>query len=246
VLGKRSDGYHEIASVLQTINLYDRLTFSKASIDSLSCSDASLSCGAENLVVKALQLFRSRFDLSFGVRVHLEKKIPMQAGLGGGSSNAATTLWALNEMAGRPASLEELIEMGALLGSDVPFFFSEGIARCSGRGEIVEPVQFREGLSGWICKPTFGLSTALVYKETRVEEQRPSHAEFYNDLEPAAFRLEPRLIEIQESLRKRGFETVSMTGSGTAFFCLGRASHVDDLIPFRSVERNQGSWYASN
>ena len=123
ILGKRLDGYHEIASLVSVINFGDTLTFETSSSDVLTCSDPSLPCGDSNLIARALHLFRARSSLSFGIKIHLDKRIPMQAGLGGGSSNAATTLWALNERMGRPYSLAELCFMGASLGSDVPLFF---------------------------------------------------------------------------------------------------------------------------
>ncbi len=241
VLKKRSDGYHEIASLYQAIDLFDTLTFSRSDSDQFSCSFPELET-ENNLVLRALKLFRDRFSLP-GIKIHLEKKIPLQAGLGGGSSNAATTLWALNELSNRPASLKDLTLMGALLGSDVPFFFSSGTAYCTGRGEILEPFILPSPIHGWIAKPPFGLSTPLVYQETKVEELVPDSSLFYNDLTPAAFRLEPRLQEFEKSLLNRGFETVSMTGSGTAFFCFGINADTQGLIPFTSIQREESFWY---
>ena len=247
ILRKRSDGYHEIATLMQAIDLGDWLTLVESKSDLLTCSDPSLLCGETNLVMKALRLFRS-FHRFPSVAIHLEKRIPVEAGLGGGSSNAATTLWALNEFSGRPATSEELMEMAAELGSDVPFFFSTGSAYCTGRGERVESVQIPE-FSGFLSKPHYGLSTPRVYQETRVEEllaEDPrstllsfsgSTPHYYNDLEPAAFRLEPKLLSHKASLLDR-FPTVLMTGSGSAFFCLGGAEH-----SFRSIQRNPTGWY---
>jgi 4-diphosphocytidyl-2-C-methyl-D-erythritol kinase len=189
------------------------------------------------------------------LKIHLEKQIPIQAGLGGGSSNAATTLWALNEFSGRLASLEQLIEMGSLLGSDVPFFFSLGTAYCTGRGEIFEPFELSTPLKGYVAKPPFGLSTSLIYKETEIEQlpQRDPRKDltaypiFYNDLEWAAFRVEKRLFAFRKELKAIGFNTVAMTGSGSAFFCMGEPFFDQDksfpLIPFASVSRHADGWY---
>lgn len=251
VIRKRSDGYHEIASLFQAISLFDQLHFSKSDVDSLTCTDPELTCGPDNLVNKALHLFRSRFHIPFGVKIHLDKKIPCQAGLGGGSGNAATTLWGLNELAGRPANQDELAQMGSLLGSDVSFFFSSGTAYCTGRGEILEPFILPHSLKGWIAKPPYGLSTPLVYKDTRAGEltdRDPRHSlysfpMFYNDLEPAAFRLEPRLQAFRQSLEKQGFDSVTMTGSGTAFFCFGNQDSTNEFTPFYSVQRDLNGWY---
>jgi 4-diphosphocytidyl-2-C-methyl-D-erythritol kinase len=251
VLRKRSDGYHEIASLYLAIDLCDRLFFVQDASDFLTCSDPNLSTGSDNLIAKALHLFRSRFPIPFGVKIHLEKNIPMQAGLGGGSSNAATTLWALNALAGRPASLNELIELGSALGSDVAFFFSQGSAYCTGRGERLEPHPLTRPMEGWIAKPPFGLSTPLVYRETRPEELPPrdplaslAGLLSYNDLEPASFRLEPRLASFRGGLERMGFDSVTMTGTGTAFFCLGTPSRSEPwLRPFRSLQRPMNEWY---
>ena len=135
----------------------------------------------------------------------------MQAGLGGGSSNAATALWALNQWTGAPASNEQLQNIGSKIGSDVAFFFSSGTAYCSDRGEILEPFPDLS-IDGYLAKPEYGLSTALVYRETRVDElpgidskiARDSFLtaapQFFNDLEKAAFRIEPRLIQFNFGL----------------------------------------------
>ncbi len=252
VLGKRSDQYHEIASLFQAIDLCDTVIIEKAERDALSCSDPELPCDSSNLAWKALDLFRQMFPFPFFVHIHLEKKIPMRAGLGGGSSNAATVLWGLNQLCNGPAAVEQLAVMGARLGSDVPFFFSTGTAYCTGRGEILESVSLPQPLQGWLAKPSFGLSTPLVYKETCVDalpNRNPREAlragSFFNDLEPAAFRLEPRLIAFKNRLDAMQFDSVTMTGSGTAFFCLGKPPAVDPaLIPFCSLNRPISSWYS--
>lgn len=231
---------------MQAIDLGDWLTLIESKSDLLTCSDPSLSCGETNLVWKALRLFRSIHQFP-PVHLHLEKHIPVEAGLGGGSSNAATALWALNEFAGRPASLADLSRLGASLGSDVPFFFSSGSAYCTGRGEQVESVTLPK-ICGTLEKPSYGLSTPAVYRETRVKELAETDPQatlntflngdphYYNDLEPAAFRIIPELASFKEGLQK-SFKNVLMTGSGTAFFCFGGKT------TFSSIYRDQGSWY---
>lgn len=126
VLGKRSDGYHEIASLFQAINLGDNLTFTLSEQDHLTCSDPHLPCDHTNLVIKAVHLFRKKTNLDTPVTIHLEKEIPSQAGLGGGSSNAATTLWALNALHNYPYTIGQLQIWSAEIGSDIPFFFLSG------------------------------------------------------------------------------------------------------------------------
>lgn len=226
--------------------MFDRLFFSISDRDVITCTDPAIPCDGSNLVAKALALFRSQISTP-NIQIHIEKKIPIQAGLGGGSSNAATTLWALNQLMGRPLTTPQLIEMGARLGSDVPFFFSAGTAYCTGRGEIMEPYALPEPLTGFIAKPTFGLSTPLVYQHTRIGELHPrdplqalkNYPHFFNDLEIPAFRLEPRLVDLRKELQKH-FEQVVMTGSGTAFFCLkGKPAPISGVIffPFRSIHQ---------
>ena len=241
VLHKRADGYHEIESLYQAIDLFDTLHVEEDFLDRLTCTDFELPCDQTNLVWRALKLFR-QFVSFPPVHLHLEKHIPMQAGLGGGSSNAATTLWALNQLAEKPCSLQQLQEMGAMLGSDVPFFLSKGSALCTGRGEKIEekePVH----VSGVLVKPPYGLSTPCVYKETKVEELFISKDRHFNHLEPAALRLEPRLKAFKEHLLSCGFETVCMTGSGSAFFCLGKGTPPEGAIPFHSICRKSSQWY---
>lgn len=228
--------------------MFDRLFFSWSDQDQITCTDPSIPCDSSNLVSKALTEFRVRFSTQ-PICIHIEKNIPIQAGLGGGSSNAATTLWGLNQLMGRPATLPQLIEMGSAIGSDVAFFFSSGTAYCTGRGEILEPFVLPKPLSGWLAKPSYGLLTPLVYKHTRIEELAPreprealrSFPFFFNDLEIPSFRLEPRLIALRDQLQK-SFQQVTMTGSGTAFFCLGGEPKPIDGIaffPFHSIQSQE-------
>lgn len=250
VLSKRYDGYHSIASLFQAIDLLDEITITQSSSDRLTCSDPAIS-NESNLIWKALKLFRLHYEFP-SVHIHLEKRIPLQSGLGGGSSNAATTLWALNQIARSKASVQDLITMGAAIGSDVPFFFSNGTAFCTGRGEILEPFEF-VSIEGFLAKPSFGLSTPEVYQETKVSELDPvdprkilehfiSNPLYFNDLEKAAFRIEPRLAAFKNNLQNH-FDHVCMTGSGSAFFCLGNRKPADfPLTSFRSIHRSS-SWY---
>lgn len=188
------------------------------------------------------------------VRIHIEKKIPVQAGLGGGSSNAATALWGLNELMGKPLSEQQLIEIGMKIGSDVPFFFSSGTAYCTGRGEVLTPFELPTPLSGFVAKPTYGLGTPLVYQNTIVSELQdrdPTQAllqypQFFNDLEVASFRLEPRLYSLRNQLQIH-FKEVVMTGSGSALFCLNGVPPLIEgvaFFPFRSITRSHPLvWY---
>jgi len=260
VIAKRSDGFHEIASLYQAIGLFDTLYFKRSDALQVTCSDKTLLCDDSNLVTKALRLFQSKTGIDLSVHIHLVKNIPVQAGLGGGSGNAATTLFGLNELYGRPATHKELEVWSSELGSDVPFFFSSGSAYCTGRGEMLEnvgPLTLPSHLT--IVKPLEGLSTPLVYKNCRVDEF-PSRdpekslqsfmqggAEFYNDLEIPSFAILPSLKETKAMLASSGFSHVVMCGSGTAFFCIGEGSiEQDSSLLIRKVpiiQRKDNGWY---
>lgn len=243
VLRKREDGYHDISSLFQAISLGDTLSISIDANDSFTCSNSELPLDSSNLVIKALHLFRKKTALNFSVRIHLEKNIPMEAGLGGGSSNAATTLWGLNKLLGNPVSEKELAVWGSELGSDVPFFFSTGTAMCRGRGEIVESTTLVEPFSAYLAKPPYGLSTPKVYGAINYDELTAKEL-YQNDLEKPAFRLRPELKHFKQNLMNLGFSKVCMTGSGTSFFCLGSPSSSSiPLIKIFGINRPQNAWY---
>ena len=136
VLGKRADGYHQIVSVMQTIDLSDELTFATSDRITLRCDVPSLETDA-NLVIRAATLLKERTGYPGGVDIHLKKNIPVASGLGGGSSDAAATLKALSHLWGLDLGLEELLPLAASIGSDVPFFLPGGTAIAEGRGEVI-------------------------------------------------------------------------------------------------------------
>ena len=261
-LRKQRDGYHNIASLYTAISLCDYLSIDFSAKDCFSTNHDFLSMGEDNLVVKAVQLFRLKSGITDPVSLYLEKNIPMGAGLGGGSSNAATTLWAMNALFNNPLSIGQLIEVGKKIGSDVSFFFSLGAAYCVGRGEIFENVSLPDYFdNAWLAIPeNIEVSTLLVYKECipgEVSKEDPldlmqkvnegDRSAFVNDLEPASFRISPRLKEIKRKLLDATSEPVCMTGSGSSFFCLGEiiSSSFKD-VKFSKVEpvlRTSSVWY---
>lgn len=231
VLNKRDDGYHNLASLFQTIDLSDEIHLQLSDEDRFTCSNPELE-NPDNLVIKALNLFRRHVD-PFHVKIHLIKNIPLQAGLGGGSSDAAATLLGLSELLNHPLSDEALHLLACQLGSDVPFFLKPGPAYCEGRGELIQRVKKLKNQPLWIVKPPFGLSTPAVFQclnlsllsardpRNSLEGHLYSAGDYYNDLEEAAFSLEPSLRRIKTTLLTQGFTTVTLSGSGSAFFCLG-------------------------
>jgi 4-diphosphocytidyl-2-C-methyl-D-erythritol kinase len=259
ILYRRPDSYHELASLFQAISLCDTLHFKLASVDALTCTDPLLPTDHSNLVIKAAQLFKRKTGITQGLSIHLEKNIPQQAGLGGGSSNAATTLWAFNELCGKLVSEEKLAEWAGEIGSDISFFLSQGTAYCTGRGEKITSLPELPKESLWIVKPPEGLSTPLVYgklnasllpqrnPEQALESFHSGRPDYFNDLEMPAFAVLPKLADLKRELMDAGFSTVLMSGSGSSFFCLG--SGLPPKIPgikcFKAcfVNRQKGSWY---
>ncbi len=259
VLYKREDGFHEIASLYQAISLGDTLTVSLAEEDRLTCNHSHIPCDNSNLISKALEAYRRETGYQFNVHVHLEKKVPMQAGLGGGSSNAATAMWAFNALSPQPVPEELLCQWAGSFSSDAPFFFSRGTAYCRGRGERIENVGRMPDTRLWVAKPQEGLSTPLVYlycRPTEFLQRDPAQyvveliegkPHYFNDLELSAFSLMPGLASLKEKLVELGFTHVTMTGSGTAFFCLGPCLAPQilgiDFYPVSFVSRSNGNWY---
>lgn len=223
---------------MQAISVFDTLTFTPSDTDTFTCTNSGLET-ASNLVLRA----RDAFGMHRPVHIHLEKKIPIQAGLGGGSSNAATTLFALNEMNGLPYTNEQLMEIGATLGADVPFFLSSGVALCTGIGDVVSPSDI--SFSGWILKPMFGVSTEGAYQGC-IPSLDGDLELFENDLERGVFASDARMASIKEEL-ERVFDKVVMTGSGSAFFCIGTMTNAiaEKYTTFHvePVRRNVGKWY---
>jgi 4-diphosphocytidyl-2-C-methyl-D-erythritol kinase len=265
VLSRRPDGYHILSSVLQTLAFGDTLSFAIAgdevNEDILTCSDPLLPTNNSNLIKKAIDLFRRKTGAIARFRVHLDKKIPMQAGLGGGSSNAATTLWACNQLLGLQIPVTDLRTWGVEIGADVPFFFSEGTAYCTGIGEKVTSLQPLPKNAVTIVKPSIGLSTPEIFRrlhEGKIFEEQLGEKDLYhfsqgemflfNDLEQVAFKIHPELERLKNTLLKKSFSSVVMTGSGSSFACLGEADLAEmssDVKVFATefANRDRTRWY---
>jgi 4-diphosphocytidyl-2-C-methyl-D-erythritol kinase len=245
ILGRRPDGFHELETVMQPVNLLDRLAFTRSGSGvSLTCSDSSLPTDSGNLVHRAAAAFLQQAGVHEGVRIHLEKHIPLAAGLGGGSGNAAATLLALNELFGQPLAPNALEKIAASLGSDVPFFLQDKPALATGRGEKVTslaPFPALGTAAFLLIHPGFGIATAWAYKELArfpaALNGAPGRAEklaallqagdltaagpaFYNSLEAPALEKYPLLALIQDFLRAQGAPAVLMSGSGSTTFAI--------------------------
>ena len=168
ILGKRADGFHELETVMQPVNVCDQMTFERAGSGlQLTCSHPELPCDSKNLVHRAATAFFAAAKISDGVKIHLQKNLPLAGGIGGGSANAAATFSALNELFGRPLSLEKLHQLAATLGSDIPFFLYDQPALATGRGERVQTLENFPALRGkaiLLVHPGFGISTPWAYQ----------------------------------------------------------------------------------
>jgi 4-diphosphocytidyl-2-C-methyl-D-erythritol kinase len=243
VIKKRQDDFHEVASLYQAITLGDILNIKIAKSDSFFCAKSTLSWNENNTVYRAVEVFRRKTGENISLKISITKNIPMQSGLGGGSSNAATVLYALNRMFSCNIPIKTLAIWGGEIGSDVPFFFSSGQAYCTGRGEIVnDSSAFQCDNSMYIAKPKdIGMDTTQVFGQTNVAMIKPKDPLkilqsfmtktpcFCNDLEKTVFDIEPKLKEIKDRLiNEVGFDTVVMTGSGSSFLCYGDKKMVVD------------------
>lgn len=237
---RRPDGYHDLATLMVTVGLYDTLEM-RPRDDSevrLRCAHPGLSTGADNLICRAAQLLRQRQGLRQGVDIQLIKRIPMAAGLAGGSSDAAATLAGLNRMWQLGLEVKELSSLGAELGSDVAFFFHGPAAWCTGRGEIVEPIHLGRPLHLVLCTPPVGLSTAQVFQALQVPSVPRSGVEvreaaekgnipdlgrnLFNRLEEPAMRLCSEVGKWRERLAQQACLGVLMSGSGSTVLALAR------------------------
>lgn len=232
VLRKREDGYHEIQTVLQKISLYDILNFSLENGDGIfiETDHPSLPRGKDNLVYKAARSIFNRFGFHGGVRIRIEKRIPIGSGLGGGSSNAASTLKALNKLLGLGLSNEILMEIGSEIGADVPFFLFEGPAIGLGIGDRLKKIEIPQ-LWYILIYPNFEISTRWAYKNfllTKRQFHLKLHTFFKNiydvssilknDLEKVVSKRYPEIEMMKKALLEAGALGASMTGSGPTVF----------------------------
>ena len=253
ILRRRDDGFHEIETLMAPISLGDELTLEPDEQLTFTCDDASLPSGNDNLVLRAARSFFAALKAEPRVRIALRKKIPHGAGLGGGSSDAASTLLGLNELHGNPLSPGRLTSLAAEIGSDVPFFLARSAAICRGRGEIVEPVA---PLPAWpllLLKPEFGVPTPWAYSRWRDSRELPGiryapqslgELMIVNDLERPVFEKYIFLAQMKEWLRAQPeVEASLLSGSGsTVLAVLRQQSEADALADRARAELDPQLW----
>lgn len=271
LLGKRPDGFHELETIFHPLRCFDELAFSRGGVGvQLTCNRTDLPTDSRNLVHRAATAFFQAARISDGVRIHLTKHLPLAAGLGGGSSNAAITLLGLNELFGHPLTSSQLHALAAVLGSDVNFFLQNQPALATGRGEKIEPLHEFSALRNaafFLVHPGFGVSTAWAYQAlVRFPTARngiPGRAQrlitllqttdlatagraFYNSLEAPVLEKYPILALYQEFLRTHGAPAALMSGSGSTTFALfpdlNRAEAMLETFP---AQFGRAGWMAA-
>lgn len=260
VLGKRPDGFHELALIFQAVGLYDELTFTPGQTFGFEIAGvpAPLAADDSNLVVKAAQLFfRDVLKRDGGVHIQLEKRIPLAAGLGGGSSDAAATLLGLDRYFDTGWGAAKLQPLAAQLGSDVPFFLHGGTALGTGRGEKITSLAPMREIWLVLVKPSEGLSTPAVYRSgkaafTSGEKARGFQAlapnldatglsqVLFNGLEPAAIHLMPLIGEVRQALLEAGALGAMVSGSGPTVFGVAKDRSSAENIRARLEGRGWG------
>jgi 4-diphosphocytidyl-2-C-methyl-D-erythritol kinase len=247
ILGRRSDGFHEIETFIAPITLRDEIEIGKSDGSKeieFHCDDPSVPTGDDNLIVRAAKSFFAATKLKAAVSIDLKKKIPHGAGLGGGSSDAASTLLALNELFGTKWQREALAKMAETIGSDVPFFIFESPAICKGRGELITPVKLKEKLPILLLKPAFVVSTAWAYSRwqhareipgVRYAGQEFAGQIFVNDLERPVFEKFIFLAKLKMWLLEQAeVGAAMMSGSGSTVFAVLRENGDAKVIAKRA------------
>lgn len=240
VLHKRADGFHEVEMIMTMVDLADRLELSELKRDSIIISSQAgyIPLDEKNLAFQAARLIKDRYNVRSGVHIHLDKRIPVAAGLAGGSSDAAATLRGLNRLWRLGIPAQELQELGAELGSDVPFCVTGGTALATGRGERLTPIASPPQCWVVLAKPPINVSTAEVYGRVRANNiavhpsalrmQQAIEAEDFaavcaglgNVLEDVTLKLHPEVQQLKEAMIKLGADGVLMSGSGPTVFGL--------------------------
>ena len=226
ITGRRDDGYHLLQSAFMLIDWCDTLHFERLAHDHLEREDLTLPLPAEDLVLRAARLLKQASGCALGAHIAIEKRLPSEAGMGGGSSDAASTLLALNRLWELNWPLQRLQALGLQLGADVPFFLSGQHAWVEGIGEKIQPLTLPQ-MSWVVLKPQAGLETARIFRDPHLERQTKTAtmADFAarpfdfgrNDLQPVAERLCPEVTQALDWLRTLGLQP-RMTGSGSAVF----------------------------
>ena len=257
VLRQRRDGYHHIETIFQTVSLADKLDVEpRASGLSMQCTNPNLEAGDDNLVMRAARALQAATGCALGAHIYLDKRIPLAAGLAGGSGNAAGTLWALNQLWETGLSPPRLHRIAATLGADVPYCLVGGTIAATGRGELMHPLTPLPKTWFVLLHPELAVSTKAVYTSPHLEKSREKPfagrtasfrkairaihegdfaAGIFNRMETAVFRIHPELAEWKDALLRAGCQAAAMSGSGPSVFGVcdseQQAKHIAASLP---------------
>ena len=253
VLRKREDGYHEIRTLFQSVGLFDEITIERGqgSAIRLVGDDPEIEWDESNLVFRAARALREAARIREGVDIRVRKSIPAAKGLGGGSSNAASTLWGLNHLWGLSFTKKRLMEIGERLGADVPYFLEGGLCLGLRRGDHIVPLDDLDRMFCLLILPDLSVSTAFIYKQlTLTSKDKDSkiirfldshdYGLLKNELEETVFSEYPQLKTIKRSLLDRGAVLASVSGTGSAVFGLFSGEDTADAAS-RDLRDNQSS-----
>lgn len=239
VLGKRPDGYHDIDSIFQAVSLFDRLKFTRddyqSGVEIRLTEPSELPTDETNLIAKSYRLMQAEFGLSGGLKVELEKNIPVAAGLGGGSADGAATILACTALFDLALDFPLMARLSVRIGSDLPFFFSSGQAHVTGRGDNVRPINLPTDYWIVLVTPDLAISTAEAYAALRLPLTKPDNpcsfqgwnvpndlvkwlADTGNDFEPVQFGAHPQLLRAKKCFADSGAVLARMSGSGPTVF----------------------------
>jgi len=264
VLGKRPDGFHEVSMVMQSISLHDILSFQPSDNleliwDPRGSRPPMLALDESNDILRAARLLKEISGSRRGAAIWLDKQLPIASGLGGGSADGAATLVGLNKMWQLNYSNQDLMEIAAHLGSDMPFCIQGGTAEASGRGEIIQQLPFVGLWHLALFKPPQGISTKLVYtslqtnkvpapvtellvRSIRAGDQNKLPEFMGNNLESVTFSMMPELLQLKENLIFAGAEKAMMSGSGPTVFAITRDAEVAQKLV---AEHTPPGWWSS-
>ncbi len=258
VLEKRADGYHNIYSWFQAVNLFDRLDFSKTETPGLKLTvegSEQLPTDDSNLIIKAARGLFDNLSLPGGLEIKLDKNIPVAAGLGGGSADAAATIYAINRLFDLHLSNRVMMDIGLTVGSDVAFFFSNGSAEVTGRGDIIKELSLPQNYWIVLITPSLAISTADSYRRLKMDltiskgdvklsncinfkELVRNIGDIGNDFEKVHFESYPVLGQIAALLSAAGADLIRMSGSGPTVF--GLFENIPDIEVLQQASR--GDW----
>ena len=254
VVRKRADGYHELDMIMVPIDLFDTISIEINEEMEMTTNKGYIPIDDKNTVIKAINLLRDKYHFRENFKIKLVKNTPTQGGLGGGSSNAATTISMVNEILNLEMTLEAMLEIGEKVGADVPFCLYGKPARVSGFGEVIKPLEYNLDFFMFIVKPKWGVSTPKAFKKLDLNKLKHPDIDLVeaalksndypnfiksidNSLEAGAVKIVPKIKKIKRELLKFGFDAAVMSGSGSTVFAVTRDEDLIDKAVSKFVKK---------